>query len=304
EGLGDLLMAETESQRRRALAAAEGEVSRAVNGWASTLLGLAARAEAQLDFADEDEVAGSKDATLAPDIATLAAQIRMVTDQPPVERLRDGVRVVLAGAPNTGKSTLFNAMAGRDAAIVSPIAGTTRDRIEAPVVRDGLAYLLIDTAGLAETTDDAIEAIGIMRSRDAMAMADIILWLDDAPPPADVAARLLWLYPRADRRNDQAPAQRLAVSAVTGEGMSALWDAVAKGAAGLLPREDRLAVNQRQRHLLIDALAALDAAAVLDDPVLAAEELRIARGALDRITGVTDVEAMLDTLFGRFCIGK
>uniref|UniRef100_UPI003A8BB6E6 tRNA uridine-5-carboxymethylaminomethyl(34) synthesis GTPase MnmE n=1 Tax=Sphingomonas sp. GlSt437 TaxID=3389970 RepID=UPI003A8BB6E6 len=303
EGLGDLLMAETESQRRRAQAAVDGVVSKAVAGWAGRVLALAARVEAALDFADEDDVEpelGHHD-LVARDSATLAHEMRAVLDEPPIERLRDGIRVVLAGPPNSGKSTLFNVLVDRDAAIVSPIAGTTRDRIEAPVVRDGIAYLLIDTAGLADATDDPIEAVGIDRSRKAMVEADLVLWLDDVPPPPSLDA--IWLFPRADDRETRGE-DRLAVSALTGAGMSALWLQISERAKALLPREDRLAVNRRQRALIEAAAEALEAAAHEGDVVLRAEWLRLARAALDRITGTSGVEDMLDALFGRFCIGK
>lgn len=301
EGLGDLLMAETEGQRRRAMAAVEGVVSRAVSGWSERLLGLSAEVEASLDFSDEDDVAGESAITgVASGIATLAGDIGSVLDAPPVERLRDGLRVTLAGPPNSGKSTLLNALAGREAAIVSPIAGTTRDRIEAPVVRDGIAYVLTDTAGLAEATDDPIEAIGIARAEEAMASADIILWLGDDPP---VSRGTLWLWPRADLRGP-APVGRLALSAATGEGIDALWLAMRVAAAALLPREDQFSVNRRQRDLLAACVVELRAAEGQGDLLIVAEHLRGARGALDRITGATHVEDMLDALFGRFCIGK
>lgn len=303
EGLGDLLLAETEGQRRRAIAAAEGEVRRAVTGWSQRLLAMAAQVEAILDFSDEDDVAErSTVGGLAHDIAALAVEIDTVLAVPPVERLRDGVRVVLAGPPNAGKSTLLNALIGREAAIVSPIAGTTRDRIEAPVVRAGIAYLLIDTAGLATDTADVIEAIGIERANQAMAEADIVLWLgDDAPPARD---HVLWLYPRADEREPLATDERLIVSARSGEGMDRLWAAIAAEATSLLPLDDQMAMNLRQRQLLSQVAAELHAAGQTDDLLLVAEHFRLARGQLDRITGATDVEAMLDTLFGKFCIGK
>jgi len=158
-----------------------------------------------------------------------------------------------------------------------------------------------DTAGLAIATDDPIERIGVERAEEAMATADILLWLGDEAPPPHPAA--LWLYPRADAR-PAAPADRIAVSATSGAGMAGLWQALADKARMLLPREDRLAVNQRQRALLDEAAVALAGAQGESDLLIVAEQLRLARRAIDRITGATDVEAMLDALFGRFCIGK
>jgi len=303
EGLGDLLMAETEAQRRIAVRSAEGAVRRQVEDWSRRLLMLAAEVEAQLDHSDEDDVAGAHSlAGLHDAAATLAAEIRQVTVRPPVERLRDGLRVVLAGPPNAGKSTLLNAMVEREAAIVSPIAGTTRDRIEAPVARGGTAYLLIDTAGLAEATADPIEAIGIDRARAALEEADILLWLGDVPPPDHPA--VLWLHARADLPGREATGKDLAVSAATGAGIELLWKRLEALAATLLPPPDLLALNRRQRDLAATAAGALDRAATQHDLLLVAEELRTARGAFDAITGRAGVEAMLDSLFARFCIGK
>jgi tRNA modification GTPase len=303
EGLGDLLMAETEAQRRSAIRSAEGAVRREVEGWTDRLLGLAARVEAELDHSDEDDVV---DAGLLPAIrsgaAALAADIEAVADRPPVERLRDGIRVVLAGPPNAGKSSLLNAMSGRDAAIVSPISGTTRDRIEAPVVRGGIAWLLIDTAGLAALPGDEIEAIGIARAQAAQAEADILLWLGDETPPAH--AHLLWLNPRADLPGREAAHGRLSLSVRTGEGMEGLWEAMAGLAGDLLPPLDQMALNARQRALSQGAAAALRAVERESDLLLIAEQLRSAMRAFDAITGRAGVEAMLDALFGRFCIGK
>lgn len=298
EGLGDLLAAETETQRRAAIRSAEGAVRREVEGWASRLLMLSAQVEAILDHSDEDDVAIDITPILTA-AAQLATEIEAVVERPPVERLRDGIRIVLAGPPNAGKSTLLNALAGRDAAIVSPIAGTTRDRIEAPVVRDGLAYLLIDTAGLAEATSDEVEAIGIERARAAMSEADLVLWLGDEDAPEGAIA----IHPRADTRAT-GPADRIAISAKTGEGLDSLWMRIALEARSLVPPPDLVALNHRQRTLSATAGQALRAAAHEIDLLLTAEHLRSARRAFDAITGRTDVEAMLDALFSRFCIGK
>ena len=300
EGLADLLAAETETQRRAAMASVEGAVSRKVAGWSQRSLALAAQVEALLDFSDEGDVVLDL-GPITGEAQALAGDIAAVLANPPVERLRDGVRVVLAGAPNSGKSTLLNALAEREAAIVSPISGTTRDRIEVPVVRNGIAWLLTDTAGLRDANADPIEAIGIGRAREAIAAADIVLWLDDAPPPPGALA----IHPRADQP-DRSPLLegRLAVSARTGEGMMLLWDALAARARTLLPRLDRLVLNARQRDLCRAAQEELVVIAPDLDPLLIAEHLRRARRAFDRITGAADVEDMLDALFGRFCIGK
>lgn len=305
EGLGDLLSAETESQRRVAMRSAEGAVRRAVESWEAQLLGLAAQAEALLDHSDEDDVAAGADSlpALQRGAADLAAEVEAVADRPPVERLRDGLRVVLAGPPNAGKSTLLNKLVGRDAAIVSPIAGTTRDRIEAPVQRGGVAYLFIDTAGLHDAPGDAIEEIGIARTRDALAAADILLWLGDAPPPEHPA--LIWIHARVDQADrGDIGAKDVALSAITGEGLEMLWAWLAQIAGRLLPPPDMMALNQRQRGLCLDAAGALRRAALQHDLLLLAEELRSARRALDAITGHAGVEAMLDAMFSRFCIGK
>lgn len=298
EGLSDLLAAETETQRRAAIRSAEGAVRREVEGWATRLLVLSAQVEAILDHSDEDDVVADP-VHIHASAAELAREIEAVVQRPPVERLRDGIRVVLAGPPNAGKSTLLNTLADRDAAIVSPIAGTTRDRIEAPVVRDGLAYLLIDTAGLADSTTDEIEAIGIERARAALAEADLVLWLGDAPAPEGSIA----VHARADTR-EAAPEGSIAVSAKTGQGIEALWLRIADAARTLVPPTDLVALNQRQRSLCATAAQALRAAAHEHDLLLTAEHLRIARRAFDAVTGRADVEAMLDALFARFCIGK
>jgi tRNA modification GTPase len=209
---------------------------------------------------------------------------------------------VIAGPPNSGKSTLLNRLVGRDAAIVSPISGTTRDRIEAPVVRDGIAYVLTDTAGLAAETFDPIELIGIARAEDAMTGADILLWLDDTPSADE---RAIWVHARADiAGRETAPAGAIAISAASGVGIDALWSVLRERSAQLLPREDGTALNRRQRSLAEACATAVQSAAAQQDLLLVAEELRLAMAALDALVGRSDVEAMLDALFRRFCLGK
>jgi tRNA modification GTPase len=303
EGLGDLLAAETEGQRRAALAMAEGAIRKRADGWTDRLLALAAQVEAQLDFAEEDDVDHGAPPAFAAEASALADEIATLLAVPPVERLRDGLRVVIAGPPNSGKSTLLNALAERDAAIVSPISGTTRDRIEAPVVRDGIAYVLTDTAGLLEETPDPIERIGIARAEEAMRAADLILWLGDEAAPYPDAIRI---HARADisARATTASGADLALSAATGEGIPALWALLRGRAVELLPRADAVAVNRRQRDLLALCSDCLRAASGLGDLIVFAEELRLAMKALDQLVGRSDVEAMLDALFTRFCLGK
>lgn len=306
EGLADLLAAETEAQRRAALRSSEGGLRRLIEEWNDRVVALSAMIEAAIDHSDEADAA-DEDAIVArvrSGAEALASEIAALLAQPPAERLRDGIRVVLAGPPNSGKSTLFNALAARDAAIVSPIAGTTRDRIEAPVVHSGLAWLLTDTAGLAEQTDDPIEAIGIERTRQAVEAADVILWLGDALPET-TDGRLMLLHPRADVPGREAAAPgRLRVVASEPPSVAELWRALFARGASLVPSADVPSLNTRQRHLCCDAQFHLQAAGIGDDPLIVAEELRLTRQRFDKVTGRTHIEHVLDALFGSFCIGK
>jgi tRNA modification GTPase len=303
EGLGDLLAAETESQRRYALAMAEGGLAQRIAEWRDRLLMAEARLEAVLNFSDEDDVDES-DEQFALDIAQdVKCEIVALRDAPPAERIRDGIRVVLAGPPNAGKSTLFNALIAREAAIVSPTAGTTRDVIEAPVEIGGIAFVFSDTAGLRDSAD-AIEDEGVRRARSTSETADILLWLGD-PHEAPMGKNVIILHPRSDESGREVkPSEAvLAVSAATGRGMDALRATLLERSATLLPIGDQLALNQRQREALDEAVVALEGAAA-GDWILLVETLRQARAVLDRLSGHGGVEDMLDALFGRFCIGK
>ncbi len=302
EGLGDLLAAQTEGQRRAALRMAEGGVRVRVEHWSNALVGIAARIEAQLDFSDEDDVADEAVEPISADIAHVASEIDQLLTAPAVERLHHGVRVVIAGPPNSGKSTLLNALTGRDVAIVSPISGTTRDRIEAAVVRDGVAYILTDTAGLTGNPGDEIERIGIERARAAIDGADIVLWLDE---PGQGGRNDIRVHARADLPDREAPrhGEDVVVSARTGVGIDALWTLIAERTAKLLPEVDSVSVNQRQRALLTRCRADL-AAAQNGDLLIVAEEIRRALRALDEIAGRSGIEDVLDAVFARFCIGK
>lgn len=296
EGLADLLAAETELQRRSALALAEGGLGRLVSGWEVALLRESARIEAVLDFSDEGDV--GDDLPDAGPLTALADEMATLLATPPAERLRDGVRVVLGGPPNAGKSSLFNILVGRDAAIVTEIAGTTRDRIEAPVVMDGVPLLFIDTAGLRDDATDAVEAIGIARTEEALGSADIVLWLGD---PEDAPAGALLIA----AKSDLAPGGvGLPVSAATGAGIDSLREAIVDRARALLPQPGSLALHQRHRDILRQAEGHIREAVSSADPLIRAELLRLARGALDELTGRSGVESMLDALFGAFCIGK
>lgn len=302
EGLGDLLAAETELQRAAALANAGGALSRQVELWRERVLGLSAEVEGVLDFSDEEDSADLPQC-FTWNIAALAAELREWLARPRSERLGEGFRVVLAGPPNAGKSTLFNTLVESEAAITSPIAGTTRDVIERSVAIGGVPFTFIDTAGLRETgAADPIEAIGIDRARGALARADLVLWLG---PEGEGPAERWEIAAQADREGFvPKPAARFTLSAATGEGVAALKTALVDAARAALPKPGEAALNARQHARLAEAAEALDGAQHRSDPLLVAEELRRARLAFDRLIGRATTEDMLDTLFGRFCIGK
>ena len=301
EGLADLIEAETESQRKAALGVAEGGLRRQVEQWQEHALQLSARAEAMIDYAEEEDV--GVDPALSRDCATLASELRSWLDRPRIEPLKDGVRVVVAGSPNAGKSSLINAIAGQERAIVTDVPGTTRDHIEVPLALDGIPILLTDTAGLRES-DEVVERIGISRARSLVETADVLVWLGE-PDQAAGHPRLIRVHARSDQpgRGD-APPGSIAVSAVTGEGLKPLLARVAELSRSLLPGEDAIALNRRQASELAEAHGAIEAAAATSEVVLLAENLRSVRAAFDRLTGRAGVEDLLDTLFGRFCLGK
>ncbi|MGZ8284964.1 MAG: tRNA uridine-5-carboxymethylaminomethyl(34) synthesis GTPase MnmE [Allosphingosinicella sp.] len=300
EGLADLLSAETQSQRRAALAMAGGALSRQVEAWRQRLLILAASLEAALDFSDEGEVGEAWPPEYAGDVDVLAGEMAAMLARPPAERLRDGLRVVIAGPPNAGKSSILNVLTGREAAITSASPGTTRDLIEAPTAIAGLPFLLIDTAGLRESEDE-VEAIGVERGRASLASADLVLWLGE-PGDAPERDRTILVQSKCDLPGASRQAD-VRVSALTGEGVSDLMAALAERARTLLPGEGEVAANARQREAIGKAFGHLREAEA-PDMLIAAEALRQARVDLDRVTGRAGVEDMLDMLFGRFCIGK
>lgn len=299
EAFADLMEAETESQRRHALAITEGGLAARVAAWHEALLVAHAKIEAILNFADEGDVDETGEAAARAIADRVAGEIAEVLAAPPAERLRDGVRVVIAGPPNAGKSTLLNALIEREAAIVSDIAGTTRDVVEAPVIIDGIALLFSDTAGLRDS-GDPIEREGVKRARAALESADVVVWLD--PENNAPGANSLIVRPKSDLEPAGANPLGMPVSAVSGEGLADLRGRIVEKARDLVPRDDQLALNARQRTGLA---AALDKLADLPiDAVLLAETLRAARGDLHSVVGASGVEEMLDALFSRFCIGK
>lgn len=307
EGLADLLSAETELQRRAALAMAEGALSRQVDHWRNALLSLSAAIEAALDFSDEDDVEEGEShlpADFNPTCTTLVISLDKWLLRPRAEPLKEGFRVVLAGPPNAGKSTLFNALVETEAAITAAEPGTTRDVLTHAVAIEGVPFTFVDTAGLRNEGAGEIERIGIARARAAAERADLILWLGpEGEGPQD---RPLWEV--SARADDPAASHKSSaahhLSAQTGQGMADLRRALIAHARDALPAPGDAALNQRQHRLLSNVADSLRLAQIEQDPLLAAENLRLARRALDALVGRTSTEDMLDTLFGRFCIGK
>jgi len=300
EGLADLIEAETESQRKAALALAEGGLRKQIGDWQERLLGLSAQAERAIDYDEEDEAV---DPALLRDCGALADELQGWLQRPRIEPLKDGVRVVIAGPVNVGKSSLVNVIAGEERAIVTAVPGTTRDHIEVPLSLGGVPLRLTDTAGIRPTSDE-VEAIGVERAERLVETADILVWLGE-PAGAPDHARLILVHAKADEPGrGSAPAASIAVSSVTGEGLATLLGEVERLARAMLPAEDAIALNRRQAQHLAEAANALDGARCASDLVLVADDLRLARGAFDRLSGRAGVEDVLDALFGRFCLGK
>jgi tRNA modification GTPase len=313
EGIADLIDAETAAQRRQALRQAGGALAARYAGWAGRLTRLLAHQEAAIEFA-EDGLPNDLEAQMRDGATTLAREIRAhLDDGGRGERLREGLWVAIIGAPNAGKSSLLNALAGREAAIVSAQAGTTRDVVEVRLELGGVPVLLADTAGLRDAPDE-IEAEGVRRARRRAEEADIVLavFATDRAPDAETLAMVAPGVLVVANKTDLAPAGArlggeavLAVSARTGEGLDALQAALAEAAtvrAGL--SEEAGLTRPRHRAALMEAAAWLDEAAAAPLPELASESLRAAVRALGRLTGHVGVEDVLDVVFGDFCIGK
>jgi tRNA modification GTPase len=300
EGLADLIEAETESQRKAALALAEGGLKKQIAAWQEQLLALSARAERAIDYDEEDE---ALDPSLLRDCAALAGELRRWLELPRIEPLKDGVRVVIAGPPNAGKSSLLNAITGDDRAIVTDVPGTTRDHVEVPLSLGGVPARLTDTAGLRDTQDE-VESIGVERAARLVEAADVLVWLGGTAG-APNHPRLIDVHAKADLPDrGHSPPGAVPVSSVTGAGIATLLARIEELARAILPGEDAIALNRRQAQHIAEAHDALRKAAAATDLVLIAEDLRAARGAFDRLTGRAGVEDVIDALFGRFCLGK
>jgi tRNA modification GTPase len=319
EGLADLIYADTEVQRRQAFRQLQGLLGNSAERWRAMLIETIALVEAGIDFSDEADVPAN---TLGPALEA-AQQLHKeieeaLADNHRGERLREGLVVAIAGPVNVGKSSLLNRIARRDAAIVSPLAGTTRDIIEVHLDLDGYPVTMLDTAGI-RSSDDAIEQEGVRRALERASAADLILWVVDASDAhgaglENVALQFpqtpkLVVYNKVDLvaapKTDQRP---LSISAKTGEGLNQLLQKLTEHARSHLgAAEPALVTRQRQRHTLEQASAALDRAIAegknrREDIV--AEELRLAARALGRLTGRVDVEDVLDVIFRDFCVGK
>jgi tRNA modification GTPase len=317
EGLADLVGAETEAQRRQAFGQMKGLLGDRAESWRKRLTEALAMVEAGIDFSDEPDVPAEMVAT-----AIIAAQhlreeiAEVLAGAARGECLRDGLVVAIAGPPNAGKSTLLNRIARREVAIVSPIAGTTRDVIEVHLDLGGYPVTLLDTAGIRDS-DDPVEQEGVRRARERAQGADVILWVQDALSAASEPPAHAWIVlNKADTMNSSninnliidKSVQFFAISALTGQGMNSIIDSLSKFSQNSFSGEPALVSRERQRRLLTDTLGCLDRALAeasgsrREDII--AEELRLAARALGRLVGRVDVEDLLDVIFRDFCIGK
>ncbi len=321
EGLADLIDAETEAQRRQALRQSEGHLGVLYESWRARLIHVLAMTESALDFSDEGDVPSNIAKTATPDVESLLNEVlNHLQDGHRGELLRDGFRVVIAGPPNVGKSSLLNALARRDAAIVSEEAGTTRDVIEVRLDLNGYPVIVTDTAGLREAKG-GVEQEGIRRTLHHASEADLILWMtaidiEEKPPPHDLLPdfqirenRVLKVLNKIDLLSGAEKRKNcdLEISAKIGVGIDALTSKLTSEAEVRMDLGDVPAVTRvRHRQELENCRAALQAylEGESQDTELRAEDLRQASQALGRLTGRVDVEDVLDHIFSSFCIGK
>ncbi|MBS7696937.1 MAG: tRNA uridine-5-carboxymethylaminomethyl(34) synthesis GTPase MnmE [Chelatococcus sp.] len=308
EGIADLVEAQTELQRRQAQRQMDGALSVVILDWRNRLADCLAEVEADLDFSDEADVPDRLAEAVAPRIMAVRDEIAAaIADGRRGERLREGFTVVIAGAPNSGKSTLFNRLLQREAAIVTPIPGTTRDILETALDIDGLPVMLIDTAGL-RVTDDAVEKEGIRRALVRAQRADLVLSLqafDSAPQAADWQTPTLQIWTKSDVEDAPQGFSGLVISSTKDRGIAELLDEVAERAREALGNGSALVTRERHRDALTRALAALQRGLEPHKPTeLLAEDLRLALRDLGRVTGHVGVEEILDRIFSSFCIGK
>ena len=314
EGLADLVAAETEAQRRLALGTMEGSIRNQYESWRDRIVQARGLIEAELDFSDEEGVAGAWSARGKGEARAIAAELRAaLADLKRGQRIREGASVVITGAVNAGKSSLINAIARRDVAIVSPEPGTTRDLIEIAADLAGFRVTLVDTAGFRET-EGAVEREGMRRAKNRAEEADLVLWLwadrSQLVPPAGLGAPIWTIGTKRDLMDNTAAdhaksLSRHVISAVSGEGLEGLLDDVgAFLAANLRLNEPAIVTRSRHAKALTEAALSLEEAIGCPDAVIAAEHLRRASDAIGRVTGRVDVEDVLDVVFREFCIGK
>ncbi len=304
EAVHDLIAAETEAQRRQALRQLDGELGRVYRGWSDDLRFMLAQQEALIDFPDED-LPPDVEAALAATLDTLRGEIAVhLNDARRGEKVREGLVFALTGPPNAGKSSLMNALTGRDVAIVSASPGTTRDALETRIVLAGLPVTLVDTAGLRETTDE-VEAEGVRRARARAEDADLVIEVSDDGSFAEPAGAGRIRVANKTDLGGAAPQDAIQVSARFGTGLDTLRDRLIAVAQSLTSSAGPPPLTRaRHRAALMEALERLNAAAETSLPELRGEDLRLALRALGRITGHVGVEDILDTLFRQFCIGK
>ena len=312
EAIADLAAAETEAQRRQALRQLDGALGGLYRGWSQRLTRTLAHLDAAIDFPDEDLPPEIENRTCG-DTELLIDEIdRHLADGRRGERLRDGISVAIIGPPNVGKSSLLNKIAHREAAITSPIAGTTRDIVEVAIDLRGYPVVLADTAGLRDS-DDVVEQEGLRRALRRAEEAEIRLFVFDACRPAEACGASAWAGPdtilvanKVDlvSGRGELPASALPISALTGEGIDALLSALGQRVAEGYQIEAPVLTRVRHRQALEEASLSLRRALGAALPELRAEDLRLALRSLGRITGAVDVEDLLDVIFRDFCIGK